>query len=316
MSSINSASSYSTWANYASVISAQKTQASSVVDNLFNKLDTQQQGFIDKNELQAALTANSNTTSANGTTAPTANVDNIFSAMDSDGDGKITKSELSNSLQSVFENIDNLAAKMRVHGHHGNADQGLTQDQLTQMSQDTSDPKRAALMASIAQNFTVADTNGDGKVSRDEAMAYAKATGQDMGAPQGANTTSAPVPAGSTPTSAADSTTTASASTTPASTDPADTNGDGTVSAQEAMNYLLSQLAITSNNIIGNNGSSNTSSLTDTTSTASATDTSKSALDSNISRQILQLVKTYGLGSSVAANNSASTLAQDLSATA
>lgn len=300
MSSISSVSGMSTLASYAGVSNRQKAQTSSVVDQLFEKLDTKQQGFLDKSELQAALT----TSTGSGTT-PSASADDMFSAMDADGDGKITKQELGNTLQSLVDKVDHLAASMRVHGGHGGrdkagADEGFTKDQLTQMAQDSSstDSKRSAFMSEIANNFDKADSNGDGKVNRDEAIAYAKSTGQQGPQGGGPDGVGGPPPGGGlAPPGGADSS--SADATASASTDPADTNGDGKVSAKEAIAYLLSQLSATKD-----------SSATDT----SSSDSSKSELNAQISRQILQLVKTYGIGTSAA--NDASSSSQSLSASA
>ena len=312
MSSISSISGSSTLAAYsgvnnsASVNNKQKAQTSSVVDKLFEKLDTKQQGFLDQNELQVTLSAN-----VSGNSTSSASADDMFSAMDADGDGKITKQELGNTLQSLFDKMDNLAASMRVRGggDKGNGDksganEGFTKDQLTQMAQDTSstDSKRSSFMSEIAANFEAADSNGDGKVNRDEAKTYAKANGLEQGpqAAGGVQAAGGPQGAGgpSPVSGASDSSDTDSTAT--ASTDPADTNGDGKVSAKEAVDYLLAQLAATEDS--------------SKTSNTNSSNSSKSDLDEKLSRQILQLVKTYGLGGSSAANDATS--AQTLSASA
>lgn len=293
MSSISSTSGMSTLASYASFKNTQKAQTSSVVDKLFEQLDTKDQGFLDKSELQTALTS-----AATKAGSSSASADDMFSAMDADGDGKITKSELSDTLQSVMDKVDNLAASMRVRASRGDAnsvDEGFTKDQLVQMSSDASstDSKRSAFTSNIADNFTEADSNGDGKVNRDEAMAYAKASGQEgsdaAGGPQGARGAGGPPPAGSPPAASSDD---SDDSTVTVSTDPADTNGDGKVSSKEAIEYLLSQLATTEN-----------SAKTDD---SSSTSTKKPELNELISRQILQLVKTYGSNSTAANDSSVS----------
>jgi len=304
MSSISSISGSSAWAAYASA-NKQKTQTSSVVDKLFEKLDTNQQGFLDKSELQATLSAN-----VGGNSGQSASADEMFNAMDADGDGKITKQELGNTLESIMGKMDNLAASMRVHGGRDKqgVDEGFTKDQLTQMAQGSSatDSKSSAFMSAIAANFEQADSNGDGKVNRDEAMAYAKANGLEQGAgtggsqaaggPQGAGG----LPPGPPPGDAASDSD--SDSTATASTDPADTNGDGKVSAKEAVEYLLSQLAKTDD------------ASKSTTADSSSSGSSKAELDAQISRKIMHLVKAYGLDSPAA--NDADSTSQTLSASA
>ncbi len=305
MTSISSFSGSSVWAQYANAKNTQKAQTSSVVDKLFEKLDTKQQGFLDKSELQATLSAN-----ASGNSTSSASADEMFSAMDADGDGKITEQELSTTLESLADKMDNLAASMRVHGGRGKhgADEGFTKDQLTQMAQDTNgtDSKRSAFMGQIAANFEQADINGDGKVNREEAKAYAKANGLEMGGAHGAGEphgAKAAQEAGGAPSDGAVPADSASdsSSTATASTDPADTNGDGKVSAKEAVDYLLAQLAKTDN-------------TPESSDTSSSSSSAKEKLDAQVSRQISHLVKAYGLGSSAA--NDASSAAQTLSASA
>ena len=58
----------------------------------------------------------------------------------------------------------------------GDNDAGMSKDQLTQVASTTTDSKLAALTSKMASNFDAADTNGDGKVSRTEAMTYDQKT--------------------------------------------------------------------------------------------------------------------------------------------
>lgn len=297
MSSISSLSGSSMLASYASTKVTQKAQTSSMVDELFKKLDTDQQGSLDKSELQKALSA------ASTDTTSSASADEMFSAMDADGDGNITKTELGDTLQSLMDKMDNLMASMRVRGAQGEAvDEGFTKDQLTEMSQDSNatDSKRASFMAEIAANFDAADSDGNGKVNREEAMTYAEAndlegpaaTAGGTAGPQGMG---GPPPGGMPPPGGAGG---ASETESTASVDPADTDGDGSVSATEALEYLMTQLAAEDDDTEADK------------STTSAS--SESTLGDELSRQILQLVKTYGLTSA----NDTSSHTQRLSASA
>lgn len=307
MSSISSIS-CSTLASYASVKNTQKSDTSSLADKLFEKLDTKQQGYVDKSELQAALTS-----SASGKTSDSStSADDLFTKIDADGDGKITKQELGNGLQSLMDQVESMAAKMRVQGGGkgeqpgGGEDKGFSKDELVQMAQDTSetDSKRSTFMSKIAENFDKADSDGNGKVTRDEAMSYAQSTGEEMGGPSGpqgaggpSGSAPPPPPGGGAPAGeSSESTAEASSSE---STEPADTNGDGTVSAKEALAYLLEQLG------------SDTSSATSATADTSTSD--KSGFNDKIAKQIIQLIQAYG-SNTTAANDSSSASSLSVSA--
>lgn len=175
--------------------------ASSWASSIFSKLDTSNQGYIDKAGLQSAFDSISSSSGSSSSSS----VDDLFSSMDSDSDGKVTKSELTSSLEQLATQLNNAFDQMRMggsqgshgggHGGHGgmaggpppgpppsdgqngnSTDTGFTKDELTQQLSDmgSSDSKRSNLISSIVNNFDKADTNGDGKVNREEAMAYGK----------------------------------------------------------------------------------------------------------------------------------------------
>lgn len=163
ISSLGSSSALSQWAS-----------------SLFSKLDTKNQGYIEKSDLQSALDGVSGSTSSSGS----ASVDDVFGALDTNGDGRVTEQEMSTSLQSLVDDLQNQLASSRMGAAGGmppppppkddSADQGFTKDELTSMAQEigATDSKRSSLMSSIAANFDTADTNGDGRVNREEAMAF------------------------------------------------------------------------------------------------------------------------------------------------
>lgn len=148
--------------------------------SLFNKLDTKNQGYIEKSDLQSAIEGLS--TSEKG-----ASVDEVFSTLDTDGDGKVTQSEMSTSLQNLLEELQSQFNGARMGGPDGmggmppppppgGVDEGFTQEELSAMAEEigSSDGKMSGLMSSIAANFEEADTDGNGKVNREEAMAFAE----------------------------------------------------------------------------------------------------------------------------------------------
>lgn len=189
MSSIGNISGYgsSAMSGMGGMHHMRKPDPSKMADELFSKLDTKGQGYIEKSDLQSAFDQLSST----GNSGSTASVDQVFSSLDSDGDGKITKDEMSSSLQKIAAELDSQFNKMREggmnrtggmppppQGAEGQNDAGFTKEELTNQLNEigTSDSKRANLISNIVNNFEKADSDGDGKVSFKEAMAYDQAS--------------------------------------------------------------------------------------------------------------------------------------------
>lgn len=192
--------------------------ASSWASNIFSKLDTGNQGYIDKSTLQSAFdkisSSSSSASNTTSTSSSSSSVDSLFSSMDSDSDGKVTKSELTTALEKVADQLNNSFDQMRMgHGKHGGMDgaggpppgpppsdggngntndTGLTKDQLTQQLQDigTSDSKRSDLISNIVNNFDKADADGDGKVTAAEARAYDQSQKSSASSSSGASSSS------------------------------------------------------------------------------------------------------------------------------
>lgn len=157
-------------------------QASQMASQLFSRLDTKSQGYIEKSDLASAFSQIS-TQSASSTS-----VDDVFTALDSDSDGKVTKDEFASVLAQLQEQMDS----QRMQGAHGGPqgaagmppppppgdDAGFTKEELTSQleSADSSDTQRTGLISKIVDNFEAADTDGDGKVSFKEATAYDEST--------------------------------------------------------------------------------------------------------------------------------------------
>lgn len=157
-------------------------QASQMASQLFSRLDTKSQGYIEKSDLASAFSQISTQTESSS------GVDDVFTALDSDSDGKVTKDEFANVLAQLQEQMDS----QRMQGAHGGPqgaggmppppppgdDAGFTQEELTSQleSADSSDTQRTDLLTKIVDNFEAADSDGDGKVSFTEAMAYDEST--------------------------------------------------------------------------------------------------------------------------------------------
>lgn len=166
-----------------------RPDATEMTEDLFSKLDTSQQGFLQASDLGD-------------------NGEALVSALDSDSDGKVTRSEMSERLQQIQSELDSQFQAMRTRqgmgeqqgmgGMEGGGmggmggpqgmggggmrppppdgeDQGLSQDQLSAMATSASengDDAAAELFSQVASNFSAADTNGDGKVTFQESQAY------------------------------------------------------------------------------------------------------------------------------------------------
>lgn len=155
------------------------SSVSSLASSIFSKLDTKSQGYIEKADLQSAF-ANLDSASSSSDT------DAFFSKIDGDQDGKITESELTAGINNLVEQLNSQLNSARGGQEMppppppggmpppptGGDDAGFTKDELTEIASTTDDTKLSGLMSSVAANFEAADTNEDGKVSSQEAMAY------------------------------------------------------------------------------------------------------------------------------------------------
>ncbi|MCB4811875.1 EF-hand domain-containing protein [Methylovorus menthalis] len=165
---------------------------SQIASSLFSKLDTKSQGYIEKTDLESAFSSISSDSSSN--------VDDLFSALDSDSDGKVTKDEMTSGIDNLLSGLNSQFDSMRMQGGMGGSggpqgmppppppqggegteDTGLTKDEVTSIASSTDDSKLSSLMTDISENFEAADTNEDGKVSMQEAMAYKESSDKANG---------------------------------------------------------------------------------------------------------------------------------------
>ena len=151
-------------------------------EKLFSQLDSDSQGYIEQSDLQAAF-------SQIGASDESSGSSDLFKQLDSDGDGKVTKDEFTSALETISQQLDSQFDQMRMGGMQGAGqmppppppadDAGFTkgelQSQLTEIG--SSDSRRSSLISDIVNNFDAADSDGDGKVSFQEAMGYDKSKG-------------------------------------------------------------------------------------------------------------------------------------------
>jgi hypothetical protein len=116
-------------------------------DSVFSRLDTKNQGYIEKSDLQSALSG------VDGSATQSSDVDDAFSALDGDGDGKVTKSELTDAMTKLSDQLNAQFDASRVNGG------GMRPD-----GPPPGPPPDGATEP--------ADANGDGTVSAQEQAAY------------------------------------------------------------------------------------------------------------------------------------------------
>jgi Ca2+-binding EF-hand superfamily protein len=160
--------------------------STSSISQLFAKLDTRSQGYLEKSDLVSAFSkiASDNSSSV---------ADDVFAALDSDSDGKVTESEFSTTLTKLQEELDSQFNQMRMQGHGGQGPQGMggmppppppqndsgfTKEELSSQLEEigSSDSERSSFIANVVENFEAADADGDGKVTFAEAQAYNSTT--------------------------------------------------------------------------------------------------------------------------------------------
>lgn len=144
----------------------QRPNPSKMADQLFSKLDTKGQGYIEKSDLQSAF----DQVASKGSSSNTPRVDEVFKALDGDGDGKVTKQEMSDGVTKLADQLESQFQSMRMSGKGGGMG-GMSKSDISGMAESTTGSASQAL-STLAQNFDAADTNQDGKISAQEAMAF------------------------------------------------------------------------------------------------------------------------------------------------
>lgn len=164
----------------------QRPDPSKMAEDLFAKLDSSGKGYIEESDLASAFQS-LQSGSGSGSTSSTDSASDVFSALDANSDGKVTKDEMTSGMQKLSDALESQFQSMRMNGGMGGVggmppppenDAGFTKDELQSQLDDigSSDSKRASLISNVINNFDKADTDGDGKVSFKEAMAYDQST--------------------------------------------------------------------------------------------------------------------------------------------
>ena len=279
---------------------------SKMVDNLFSKLDTTNKGYLEKSDLQSALSQ----LPSSGSTSSSANVDEMFKKLDGNGDGKLTKDEMSSGMKKLADALDSQLNQMRMNGTSqggsGNSTtSGMNRPDPSKMVDDLFSKldttnkgylEKSDLQSALSQSpgsgsssgtgsspnvdeiFKKLDSNGDGKLTKSEMTSGMSSTAQ---AGKGGRTPPSggmppPGAGGAKSASGASSASSTQSSSSTKTYDPADANQDGKVSEQERIAYAQAK-------------QDKASASSDSTAT-SATSTSS---DAKIMKQIMDLMHAY-----------------------
>jgi Ca2+-binding EF-hand superfamily protein len=277
----------------------QRPSPKEAAQQLFSELDTSGQGYIELSDLESAFQQVSSVSSSSSVETDESDLEELFSQIDSDGDGKVTEEELTDSLTMLDQQMSDLFAQMRMGEAMGSMqppppenDEGFTEEELSAQLEEIgdSDSERSTLIQSILDNFAEADSDGDGKVSMEEAMAYGEANGLGPEVEEMAGGMMPPPPPPPPPEndqgftldeltaqleeiSADDSERAAFIQNIIDNFYEADSDGDGRVNLQEAMSY--------------NEANSE-----------SAYEVASSDINSKVMMQIMQLMQAYNIGGS------------------
>jgi Ca2+-binding EF-hand superfamily protein len=268
MSSVNSISAFKGSSDaWSGIQNKRGSGQASALSQIFSKIDSNNDGGIDKTELKAGLDKISQKTglSLGGQT------DALLSKLDSNSDASISKEELGQALQSQLQPVPNTMSFAQSRSAGGanamspSAGQGGNQKDIfsetdtdgdgfinAAESQVLSDKVKAQTGQDTSAMFTKLDSNGDGKLSQTEFNADKPQGGPPSGAggggggsagvaggagPQGRQ---GPLGAGGPPPKSQGAASASGATSASNKTyDPLDTNRDGKVSEFER---LLAQI--------------------------------------------------------------------------
>ncbi len=147
-----------------------KDQLKEQAGQVFSQLDKSNKGYLEQADFAKALGSLNNSDSGDS--------DELFSQLDADQDGKLTSSEFADSVGEQLYNALGMMPKDRPPmGPPPQEDDGKTVAELSAMVSELEDgdSKMAQGLQNIIDQFAEADTDGDGKVTMQEAMAMQKA---------------------------------------------------------------------------------------------------------------------------------------------
>lgn len=133
-----------------------------VVDRMFKKVDTNQDGQITKDELAQALASGATKTDRSGKKL---SVDDFFQALDTAGKGYITKEDAAAGLDAMAQKMAESRSKRSGEAQHGRGGGGG--------HAGGGGAAEGTGSSTDSTQYDPRDTNQDGTVSEQEAAAYA-----------------------------------------------------------------------------------------------------------------------------------------------
>lgn len=266
-----------------------KEQLTEAAGHLFANLDSQNKGYLEQSDFSSLLNAMPNK-------AASSKSEELFSSLDSDGDGQLTSSEFSDNFSTLLYSAQGTMGAMGSRPAPPQ-DSGKSKDELAALLAELEQEDESATegLQSLLDNFDTADTDGDGKVTMQEAMAYSESTegggdtklmqgmpppppGVKGGAPKDSGITADELTALLEELGETDPEKTAGIQSLIDNFDSADSDSDGKVSMQEAKSFRESQQTESSSLASQVNSSSDSS----------------ESIGKLLNRTMQQLMHTYG----------------------
>jgi hypothetical protein len=246
-------------------------------DSVFSKLDTKNQGYIDKSDLTSALSS----VSGGDGTDTSGDADDIVKALDGDGDGKVTKSELTDAMTKLTDQLNAQFDASRVNGG----------------GMPPNGPPPSDGTAPEGQDGSMGSMGGmQGAGGPPPGGPHGAGGGGGVGGMQGSDGTDS----------------TGSTTGSDAADQAADTNGDGTVSAEELAAYEAQQSGASILNSLQSSSDGSGSSSDDSGST-SATGKMQGRDSTRELAHALHLLKAYAQNGVSASGTSDSNTSSSIS---
>lgn len=191
---VNGINGSSSWANFQMQMMTETMQKHR--DEMFNKIDSNSDGGIDKTEFsvlaqQMAATTGTSSNSSTGT-GTTQGVDNVFSTYDTNGDGILSADELDAYMKANPPPPDAMGGFMGAMNAQGmkkhqdemfskldsNSDGSIDKTEFASLTKKISEDTGNAL--DVDSVFSTYDTDGDSKLSKDELNSYMEANRPPM----------------------------------------------------------------------------------------------------------------------------------------